>query len=93
MSYNFPPDLDRFVKDRMAHRGYRSEDEVLRDAFRALEVIGFLCPEPSAGPIPSFEALQREVSRGIEQLERGEGRDAEAVFAELLRESPRPEQD
>ncbi|MBS0207720.1 MAG: hypothetical protein JSS27_02080 [Planctomycetes bacterium] len=36
MSYQFPPDLEKLVQDRMAAGGYASEDEVLRDALRAL---------------------------------------------------------
>lgn len=36
MSYQFPPDVDRLVRDRMAAGGYLSEDDVLRDALVAL---------------------------------------------------------
>jgi Tfp pilus assembly protein PilF len=32
----------------------------------------------------SLERLRREIQRGLNQLERGEGRDAEKVFDELL---------
>jgi len=48
---NFPPDLERLVKHRMARGGYQSEDEVLRDALRALEEIAFFRPDPDAGRI------------------------------------------
>ena len=36
MAYQFPPDLDRLIRDRMAAGGYRSEDDVLRAALDAL---------------------------------------------------------
>lgn len=36
MTYQFPPDVDRLIRDRMAAGGYQSEDDVLRDALLAL---------------------------------------------------------
>ncbi len=36
MHYQFPPDVDRLIRDRMAAGGYESEDDVLRDALAAL---------------------------------------------------------
>jgi hypothetical protein len=39
----------------------------------------------------SLERLRREIQRGLDQLERGEGRDAEEVFEELLRGIPDPD--
>jgi len=92
MAYKFPPDVERLVKDRLTRGGYTSEDEVLRDALRALEEISYFRPDPKAGRISSFEALRREVGRGLEELDRGEGRDSEEVFAELLRDLPNPDQ-
>jgi Arc/MetJ-type ribon-helix-helix transcriptional regulator len=37
MSYQFPPDLDREIQDRLATGQYASEEEVLRKALRALK--------------------------------------------------------
>jgi len=34
MSYQFPPDVEQLVQEQMAASGYRSEDDVLRDALR-----------------------------------------------------------
>lgn len=93
MAYQFPPDVERLVRDLRAHGGYTSDDEVLRDALRALEEVSYFRPDPNAGRIPSFEALRHEVGRGLEQLDRGEGRDSEDVFAELLSDLPNPDQD
>lgn len=39
VAYQFPPDVDRFVKERIASGNYTSEDDVLRDAMVALEQI------------------------------------------------------
>jgi len=36
MAYQFPPDVDHLVKAHLASGVYASEDEVLRDALRAL---------------------------------------------------------
>ena len=37
MSYQFPPDIEAFVKDQLASGCYASEDDLLRDAVRALK--------------------------------------------------------
>jgi Arc/MetJ-type ribon-helix-helix transcriptional regulator len=34
MSYQFPADVEKLVRDHMAAGGYASEDEVLREALR-----------------------------------------------------------
>lgn len=36
MAYQLPPDVEKLVRDQMAAGGYASEDEVLRDALKAL---------------------------------------------------------
>lgn len=36
MSYQFPPDVDELVREKMASGKYVSEDELLRDALAAL---------------------------------------------------------
>jgi Arc/MetJ-type ribon-helix-helix transcriptional regulator len=35
MAYQFPPDVDKLVRDHMATGGYASEDDVLREALLA----------------------------------------------------------
>lgn len=37
MGYQFPPNIERMVQQRMSAGGYRSEDELLADAMLALE--------------------------------------------------------
>jgi len=36
MTYAFPPDVEELIAGRMAAGGYATEDDVLRDALRAL---------------------------------------------------------
>ena len=36
MAYQFPPDVEQLVTQRMASGDYASEDDVLRDALKAL---------------------------------------------------------
>jgi putative addiction module CopG family antidote len=36
MAFPFPPDLQDFVRERLASGRYASEEELLRDAFQAL---------------------------------------------------------
>ena len=36
MAYQFPPNIDRLVKQQMASGAYESEDDLLADALRAL---------------------------------------------------------
>lgn len=36
MAFPFPPDLQEFVRERLASGKYNSEEEILRDAFQAL---------------------------------------------------------
>jgi putative addiction module CopG family antidote len=92
MAYQLPPDVEQRVKDRMAQGGYSSADEVLRDALRALDEISLFRCNPNAARIASFEQLRHEVCRGVQQLDRGEGRDADEVFDELLSDLPESDQ-
>ncbi len=36
MAYQFPPNIERLVKEQMASGDYESEDDLLADALRAL---------------------------------------------------------
>jgi len=36
MAYQFPPDVQKLLRDHMATGGYPSEDDVLRDALKVL---------------------------------------------------------
>lgn len=60
MAYQFPPDVDRLVRDQMAHGHFGSEDDVLRVALQALTALNVREAE-----------LLRDVRTGLEQAERG----------------------
>lgn len=49
MSYQFPPDVDQMVRDRIASGHYQSADEVLRDALAALADRDAECAAIQAG--------------------------------------------
>ncbi len=63
MAYQFPPDVERLVREQMAHGHYGSEDEVLRLALHAFSELK-----------SREEALLADVRIGIEQADRGEAR-------------------
>ena len=68
MAYQFPPDVDEHIKSHMARGQYRSQDDVLRDALRALD---------------EQNAVLGDIHQGIEDLEAGRGRRLEQVDADL----------
>ena len=76
MPYQFPPDLDKLVREQMATGDYRSEDDVLRDALIALEehrcVVVHDDPEVLAG-----------IQRGLDEMRQGLGRPFGEFDAEL----------
>jgi Arc/MetJ-type ribon-helix-helix transcriptional regulator len=37
MGYQFPPDVEKLLREQMATGEYRSEDDLLRDALKALD--------------------------------------------------------
>jgi Arc/MetJ-type ribon-helix-helix transcriptional regulator len=84
MAYLFPPDVEKLVEAQMAGGGYASEDDVLREALKVLEQIVHFRPNPNARAINSLDDLRHEVQRGLDELERGEGLDADQVFDEQL---------
>jgi len=68
MSYVFPPDLERLVREELATGVYASEDEVLMEAMQALHERD----EAIAG-----------IQEGLADLESGRVRPLNAVDAEL----------
>ena len=63
-----PPDLDQQVKHYLASGQYRTEEEVLRDALRALsDELGVL----------------EDIRQGIQDVETVRGRPLEAVDADI----------
>ena len=68
MAYQFPPDVDKLLKERMHEGQYASEDDVLRDALKAL-----------ARESADFAAIQA----GINDMEAGRFKPLEEFDAEF----------
>ncbi|OFV89648.1 MAG: hypothetical protein A3G76_11740 [Acidobacteria bacterium RIFCSPLOWO2_12_FULL_65_11] len=75
-----PPQLDAFVRERVASGRFGTASDVVQEGLRLLE-----------GREQEREAaladLRREINVGLEQARSGQLRDGETVFAELERES------
>jgi Arc/MetJ-type ribon-helix-helix transcriptional regulator len=76
MAYQFPPDVEKLVKEQMAIGDYRSEDDLLRHALRSLEghrnMVVYDEPEVLAG-----------IQRGLDEVKQGLGRPFEEFDAEF----------
>ncbi len=85
MPYQFPPDVEKLVQQYMTTGSYASQDELLRDAFKALDhqrqTIVYDDPEVVAG-----------IGRGLDQMRQGLGRPFEEFDAEF-RAKPNPSND
>jgi predicted transcriptional regulator len=68
MSYPFPPELDRLVRQKLASGEYTSEDEVLLEAMHAL--------------VDRDEALAG-IQEGLDDMQAGRTRPLREVDAEL----------
>lgn len=76
MAYQFPPDLKELVNQQLATGQYGSEDDVLRDALKALK---WRSAETAA------------IAEGIEDMEAGRYRSLDEVDAELRRKHDFPQ--
>ena len=76
MPYQFPPDVDRLVRDQMTAGGYTSEDELLRAALRALD-------ERNHALVEEDPEVVHGVRRGLDQMKQGLGRPFEDFDAEF----------
>ena len=63
-----PPDLDQQVKHHLASGRYQTEDDVLRDALRALA---------------EEQNVLDDIRQGMEDLDAGRGRSLEDIDADL----------
>jgi Arc/MetJ-type ribon-helix-helix transcriptional regulator len=70
MSYPFPADVSQLVRTQLAQGGYASEDDVLRDALRALA---------------QQQEVFSDIRAGLAELDAGGGRPLEEVDSELRR--------
>ena len=76
MNLNLPVEANDFVRSLVAQGKYQSEEDVVVDGIRLLK---------------GREELREKIAAGIEQLDRGELFDEEAVFDEVDAESRRIE--
>jgi antitoxin ParD1/3/4 len=81
MTIELEPELDKAIDELIAGGGYHSRQEVIREAIELLK-----SREPARQE--AMARLRRDIQAGLDQLRRGEGRDAEEVFAELLQGLP-----
>lgn len=71
-----PPDLDQQVKQYIASGHYRTEEDVLRDALRALA---------------EEQSVRDDIRQGLEELDAGRGRSLEEVDADLRKKHNIPQ--
>ncbi len=72
VSITLKPDLEKRVQEKVRSGAYRSPEEVIMAGLSLLEHRD-----------QKLAALRADLQIGIDQLDRGEGIDADVVFAEL----------
>src|SRR5580700_11180465 len=76
MNVSLTPELEQFVESRVASGRYQTASEVVREGLRLLE-------EREQARETALEELRGKIRRGIEQADRGELLDGDAVFEEI----------
>ncbi len=76
MAYQFPPDVAKLVEEQMAVGAYRSQDDLLRDALRALDEQRHIVIDDDAETLAG-------IRRGLDEMKQGVGRPFEEFDAEL----------
>lgn len=76
MNISLTPQLEKFVKSKVASGRYGSASEVIREALRLMD-------EVEKQRHLELEELRREIQLGIDDVERGEVYDAHEVIREL----------
>jgi antitoxin ParD1/3/4 len=69
-------EFEEYVRAKVASGDYASVSEVVRDGLRLLKEKDMLLEA-------RLQALKDEIQKGIDSLERGEGRDGETVMDEI----------
>jgi antitoxin ParD1/3/4 len=77
INVSLPPELERFVKERIASGHYQTASEVVREGLQLLAI-------HESDSDEAFRDLKDKLVRAAAQAERGECVDGEAFF-ELLR--------
>ena len=76
MNVSLTSELERFVHSRVASGRYQTASEVVRESLRLLE-------EREQARESALEELRVKIRRGIEQADRGELLDGDAVLEEI----------
>jgi antitoxin ParD1/3/4 len=74
-----PPELEAFVESRVASGRYQSASDVVRAALRLLET-------DERDREAALAEVRQKIQLGLDQIQRGEVFDGEAVFDELDQE-------
>jgi Arc/MetJ-type ribon-helix-helix transcriptional regulator len=86
MGYSFPPDVQELIEESMALGVYASEDDLLREALRALD-------EQRRITIEEEPEVIEGVRRGLEEMKQGLGRPFEEFDAEFRAKRKIPNRD
>lgn len=76
MNISLTPQLQRYVKAKLADGGYQSASEVVRESLRLLAQHDFS---------KASQEARAKIASGLAQARRGDLRDGEQVFAEQRR--------
>ena len=82
MNVSLTPELERFVQSRVASGVFQTASEVVREGLRLLE-------EREQARAAALAELRARIRRGIEQADRGELLERDAVFEEIRQLSAR----
>jgi len=82
LDISLTPELEQFVESRVASGRYQTPSEVVREGLR------LLAEREQAGEA-AVEELRAKIRRGVEQADRGELLDGDAVFEEIRQMSAR----
>jgi antitoxin ParD1/3/4 len=78
MNVSLTPELEKLVTDKVQSGRYTSASEVIREALRLLE-------EQDELRQKRLDEIKKKISRGIEQLDRGEGISGDELRARIAR--------
>jgi antitoxin ParD1/3/4 len=82
LNVSLTPELEQFVQSRIASGRYQTASEVIREGLRLLE-------EREQTREAALEELRAQLRRGVEQADRRELLDGDAVFDEIRQLSAR----
>jgi antitoxin ParD1/3/4 len=82
MNVSLTPELEQFVQSRVASGRFQTASEVVREGLRLLE-------EHELARETALKELRAKIRRGVEQADRGEMLDGDAVFEEIRKLSTR----